>query len=694
MRPSYLNNLLSPINLVTGIGPKIEKLFNRIDINLKVHFLWHLPYNIIKRQKHENIHDAQINTLVTLKIKVLKHVPSRFKKQPYRVHCLCNETPIDIVFFYARHPVVKKNLPEEEIRFVSGKLEYFRNTYQITHPSHIIETKGINEIKNIEPIYSLTAGLSQKIISKYIEQIIKNIPDLNEWIDEIYLKKYRFSNWKNSIVRIHNPDKIEDISNQNIYRRRLAFDELLAHQLAIAIIRNYNQKKKGIVISSNNKLYEKFIKNLKFNLTTSQKKVVEEITIDLESENQMIRLLQGDVGSGKTIVALIAMLKTVESGYQSVLMVPTSILANQHFVNFCDFLSEININVEILTSKDKGNDRINKLKLIADGSINIIIGTHALIQEDVVFHKIGLAVIDEQHRFGVYQRMVFHYKGKRPSILVMSATPIPRTLALASYGDMDESRLTEKPLGRKTIKTTSLTLNKVNKLIERIKINIANSNSKFYWVCPLIEESEELDLKAATLRYQHLDKLFKNKVLLMHGQLNEKEKEQIMYKFINEDYRILVATTVIEVGIDIKSATTIIIEHAERFGLAQLHQLRGRVGRSNLDAFCILLHKEIIGNNAKKRINKMIETNDGFLISEEDLKIRGAGEILGKKQSGLPSFKIAELSFDSDLLEDVRENVEKISKNNPKLENDEGEKLRNLLYLYERDAAIKTLLAG
>ena len=694
MRPSYLNNLLSPINLVTGIGPKIEKLFNRIDINLKVHFLWHLPYNIIKRQKHENIHDAQINTLVTLKIKVLKHVPSRFKKQPYRVHCLCNETPIDIVFFYARHPVVKKNLPEEEIRFVSGKLEYFRDTYQITHPSHIIETKGINEIKNIEPIYSLTAGLSQKIISKYIEQIIKNIPDLNEWIDEFYLKKYRFSNWKNSIVKIHNPDKIEDISNQNIYRRRLAFDELLAHQLAIAIIRNYNQKKKGIVISSNNKLYEKFIKNLKFKLTTSQKKVIEEITIDLESENQMIRLLQGDVGSGKTIVALISMLKTVESGYQSVLMVPTSILANQHFENFCDLLSDLNLNVEILTSKDKGNDRINKLKLIADGSINIIIGTHALIQEDVVFHKIGLAVIDEQHRFGVYQRMVFHYKGKRPSILVMSATPIPRTLALASYGDMDESRLTEKPLGRKTIKTTSLTLNKVNKLIERIKINIANSNSKFYWVCPLIEESEELDLKAATLRYQHLDKLFKNKVLLMHGQLNEKEKEQIMYKFINEDYRILVATTVIEVGIDIKSATTIIIEHAERFGLAQLHQLRGRVGRSNLDSFCILLHKEIIGDNAKKRINKMIETNDGFIIAEEDLKIRGGGEILGKKQSGLPSFKIAELSFDSDLLEDVRENVEKISKNNPKLENDEGEKLRNLLYLYERDAAIKTLLAG
>ena len=694
MRPSYLNNLLSPINLVTGIGPKIEKLFNRIDINLKVHFLWHLPYNIIKRQKHENIHDAQINTLVTLKIKVLKHVPSRFKKQPYRVHCLCNETPIDIVFFYARHPVVKKNLPEEEIRFVSGKLEYFRNTYQITHPSHIIETTGINEIKNIEPIYSLTAGLSQKIISKYIEQIIKNIPDLNEWIDEIYLKKYRFSNWKNSIVKIHNPDKIEDISNQNIYRRRLAFDELLAHQLAIAIIRNYNQKKKGIVISSNNKLYEKFLKNLKFKLTTSQKKVIEEITIDLESENQMIRLLQGDVGSGKTVVALIAMLKTVESGYQSVLMVPTSILANQHFENFCDLLSDLNLNVEILTSKDKGKDRINKLKLIADGSINIIIGTHALIQEDVVFHKIGLAVIDEQHRFGVYQRMVFSYKGKRPSILVMSATPIPRTLALASYGDMDESRLTEKPLGRKTIKTTSLTLNKVNKLIERIKINIANSNSKFYWVCPLIEESEELDLKAATLRYQHLDKIFKNKVLLMHGQLNEKEKEQIMYKFINEDYRILVATTVIEVGIDIKSATTIIIEHAERFGLAQLHQLRGRVGRSNLDSFCILLHKEIIGDNAKKRINKMIETNDGFLISEEDLKIRGAGEILGKKQSGLPSFKIAELSFDSDLLEDVREYVEKIFKNNLKLENNEGEKLRSLLYLYERDAAIKTLLAG
>jgi len=694
MRPSYLNNLLSPINLITGIGPKIEKLFNKIDINLKVHFLWHLPYNVIKRQKHENIDNAQINTLVTLKIKVLKHFPSRFKRQPYRVNCLCNETPIDIVFFYARHPVIKKNLPEEETRFVSGKLEYFRNSYQITHPSHIIETTAINEIKNIEPIYSLTAGLSQKIISKYIEQIIINLPDLNEWIDEIYLKKYQFSNWKESIIRIHNPNKIEDISNQNIFRRRLAFDELLAHQLAISIIRNYNQKKKGIVISNNNKLYKKFLNNLKFELTSSQKKVVEEIKIDLESQNQMIRLLQGDVGSGKTVVALIAMLRTVESGYQSVLMVPTSILANQHFENFCILVSDLNLNVEILTSEDKGKDRINKLKLIADGTINIIIGTHALIQEDVVFHKIGLAVIDEQHKFGVYQRMVFNYKGKRPSILVMSATPIPRTLALASYGDMDESRLTEKPTGRKNIKTTSLSLNKINKLIERIKINIKNSNSKFYWVCPLIEESEELDLKAATIRYQYLNKILKNKVLLLHGQLNEKEKENIMYKFINEDYRILVATTVIEVGIDIKSATTIIIEHAERFGLAQLHQLRGRVGRSDLDSFCILIHKETISENAKKRINKMIETNDGFIIAEEDLKIRGAGEILGKKQSGIPSFKIAELSFDRDLLEDAREYVGKISKNNPKLENYEGEKLRCLLYLYERDAAIKTLLAG
>ena len=408
----------------------------------------------------------------------------------------------------------------------------------------------------------------------------------------------------------------------------------------------------------------------------------------------MIRLLQGDVGSGKTIVALISMIKVFESNFQSALMVPTTILAFQHYENILNLLKVSKINVLILTGKDKGKERKEKLDKIAKGKADIIIGTHALIQDTVKFNNLGLAVIDEQHRFGVYQRMVFNHKNHKPNILVMSATPIPRTLTLAAYGDMKESKLIEKPLGRKPIITSSLSLKKENQLIDRIKEKIKNSSSKFYWVCPLIEESEELDLKAAEERYKILKKYFKNKVLLMHGRLSEIEKEEIITKFKNEDYKILVSTTVIEVGVDIPSATTIVIEHAERFGLAQLHQLRGRVGRNDIQSYCILLHKDNIGEISKQRIDIMKQTNDGFKIAEEDLKIRGPGEILGKKQSGSPSFYVADLSFDYDLLEDAKIMVEDILSKNPKLENIEGENLRNLLYLQERDAAILTLTAG
>ena len=685
MRSEKINPLFSPISSLSGIGPKLEVLFNRLVGPKLLHLLWHIPYNVIKRNRHENIHTAQINSIVTLKVKILKHKPSRFKKQPYKVHCLCGEVPIDIVFFYARHPVIKTTLPVDSERFISGKLEYFRNTFQITHPSHIIEVEKINELKEIEPIYGLTAGLSQRILLKNMQKVLLLIPELEEWIGNQIIKK--------SILSIHNPKSLNDLIYSNVHRRRLAFDELLSHQLAIAIIRNYNQKQKGIKFTSSSSLVDNFIDLLPFKLTNSQKNVWEEIKKDLVSSHQMVRLLQGDVGSGKTIIALLAILQAIESGYQTAMMVPTSILAHQHFNNIKTLFKKLDINIIILTGKDKGNSRLEKLKQIESGKIKLIIGTHALIQDDVTFKSIGLVVIDEQHRFGVFQRMAFTNKGRKPSILVMSATPIPRSLALAAYGDMDESKITELPIGRLPIKTTSLSLLKEKKLIERLHIKL-KLNEKVYWVCPLIEESEELDLKAAKERYEHLNKIFNKKVLIIHGQLKEKEKEEIMYKFQNEDYKILVSTTVIEVGIDIKQATTIIIEHAERFGLAQLHQLRGRVGRNDIQSSCILLHKDQIGENAKKRILKMKETNDGFEIAKKDLEIRGAGEVLGRKQSGLPSFRIADLSFDGDLLEDVRKYVDLICKNDPKLENNEGKNLRNLLYLFERDVAIKTLQAG
>tara|TARA_Y100000590_G_scaffold233326_1_gene262802 strand:+ start:876 stop:2960 length:2085 start_codon:yes stop_codon:yes gene_type:complete len=694
MRPEKLNFLFSSIGILKGVGPKLEKIINKLGINLNIHFLWHIPHNVIERKYYENIKDADLNTIVTLKIKILKHQPSRFKRQPYKVNCLCGENTLDIVFFNARHPVVRSMLPTDEFRLVSGKLEYFRNNYQINHPSHIVKISDLKSIKDKEPIYNLTAGLNQRNISKLTNQVLEKIPELDEWISKKYINKYNFYSWSKSILGIHNPIDRNDFKENNDYRKRLAFDELLAHQLAIYIIRNFNLKKKGISIKNNKEIIKKFIKKLPFELTDSQKKVIKEIDSNIESQNQMIRLLQGDVGSGKTIVALISMLKVIESGYQAALMVPTSILAYQHYENFCKLLKEFNIRITLLTGKDKGKIKLQKIEHIKNNISQIIIGTHSLIQEGVNFNKIGLAIIDEQHRFGVYQRMAFNYKGQKPDILVMSATPIPRTLTLAAYGDMEESKITQLPLNRKKIITSSLSLENEKNLIERISYNIKNSNSKFYWVCPLIEESEELDLKAAKDRYTNLKKLFKDKVLLIHGQLNEKEKENIMEKFKNQDYRILVATTVIEVGIDIKTATTIIIEHAERFGLAQLHQLRGRVGRNDMQSYCVLLHKKNINETAKKRINIMKKTNNGFEIAEEDLKIRGPGEILGKKQSGIPTFNIADLSFDNDLLEDARNFTNNIITEDPKLEKNNGKKLKNLLYIHERDAAIKTLIAG
>ena len=692
MRPAHLDLLLSPINKLKGVGPKLENIINKLGIKLNVHFLWHFPYRIIEKKYYENIHDAPINQLVTLKIEVVKHYPSKFRRQPYRVSCLANETPIDIVYFNARHPVVRSVLPVKNIKMISGKLEFFKNKFQITHPSSIENISDIQLLREKEPVYSLTAGLNMKSFIKLSNQVLQSVPDLDEWINKTLIEKYKFTSWKDAVEKLHNPDIDDTYSEKNFYRRRLAFDELFAHQLAICIVRTIDNRKKSISFKNDDKFKNKLIKNLEFKLTNSQQIVLKEIQSDLFSNKQMIRLLQGDVGSGKTIVALISMLTVIESGYQVTLMAPTSILAYQHYENISKLINKLPIEIDILSGKDKGRKRLEKLEKIKSGDTKIIIGTHALIQEGVNFNKLGLSVIDEQHRFGVYQRMAFNYKGFRPSILVMSATPIPRTLTLAAYGDMDESRLIEKPIGRKPIKTSVLTLKKEKNLIERIKNKINNSYDKFFWVCPLIEESQELDLKAATDRYNSLNKLFKNQVLLIHGQLNEKEKEDTMEKFKNEDYRILVATTVIEVGIDIKSATTIIIEHAERFGLAQLHQLRGRVGRNNEESFCVLLHKENINDTAKKRLNIMTKTNDGFLIAEEDLKIRGPGEILGKRQSGLPSFNVADLSYDGDLLEEAKLNAEIIINSDPKLENNKN--LRDLLYIHERDTAIRTLNAG
>ena len=692
MRPQELTPIFSNISSISGIGPKLEILFNKLVGNKIGDLLWHLPNNIIKRGKILNLDKTYIGSIIIIKIKTLNHIVPKFKRQPFRVNCISNGIPIDIVFFNARHPYVKMNLPINNEKIICGKLEYFKNNFQITHPEFIQNIEN-NEIDTLQPAYPLTQGLTQKIYYKNIKKILLNIPDLKEWLDDKIIKKYKFHSWKNSILNIHKPLSEKDLVKKNIYRNRLAYDELFANQLAIQITKEFNKNNHGIIIKKEYKLLKNFISKLPFELTKSQIKSINEISTDLSSSYQMIRLLQGDVGSGKTIVSIIGMLNSYESGYQSAIMAPTEILANQHFETIKKFLNSHNIKILLLSGKDKGKVREKKLNNIKNGEANIIIGTHALIQDDVNFNKLGFVIVDEQHRFGVHQRLAFTYKGLRPNLLVMTATPIPRTLTLAVYGNMSESKLIEKPKGRLLINTIATPISKIEKLVEGIRRKLKN-NEKIYWVCPLVEESEEIDLKAATERYMQLRKIFKNKILLIHGQLKSKEKEETMNKFKNENYNILVSTTVIEVGIDIPSATTIIIEHAERFGLAQLHQLRGRVGRSNVQSNCILVYKDNMGATAEKRIKIMKSTDNGFEIAEKDLSIRGPGEVLGKKQSGLPNFKIADLSYDKKMFEDIRFQSKKIVNEDPYLKSEKGKLFKTLLYLFEKDIAIRNILSG
>ena len=690
MRPEKLTPLFTNISSLTGIGPKLNELFKKLLNNSQIiNLLWHLPNDNLLRKKVKDLNNVKIGTNIIIKVKILKYVIPKFYKQPFYVNCINNSIPINILFFNAKHPYIKNNLPIGSEKLISGKLEYYKNTYQITHPENILDIEKIDEIKTIQPLYSLTKGLTQKIYYKTLIKALEKIPNVEEWIDQKTIKKYNFQSWKESIINIHKPSNSKKLINNDMYRKRLAYDELLAHQLSLKIIRHNNQKVSGLQFEDKKILEEKFYEDLPFKLTNSQKNSIKEIKSDLFSKHQMIRLLQGDVGSGKTIISIVSMIIAFESGYQSALMVPTEILGNQHYETMIKFLENLKINIIFLSGKDSGKNREDKILKILNHEVDIIIGTHALIQEDVNFKKLGLVIIDEQHRFGVHQRLAFTYKGLRPNLLVMTATPIPRTLTLAIYGDMDESKLIEKPIGRIDIKTFSTSLSKIDKLIEGI-MRIVDKNKKIYWVCPLIEESEEIDLEAATVRFEKLSKIFKDKVLLIHGRLKSKDKESIMNKFKMGSYNILVATTVIEVGIDIPEATNIVIEHAERFGLAQLHQLRGRVGRNNDQSNCILLHKDNIGVIAKKRIDIMKETNDGFKIAEKDLEIRGPGEILGRRQSGFSNFYIADLSFDNDIFEDIRDDFSEMLYEETKIDNN----LKNLLYIFEKDIAIKTLKSG
>jgi ATP-dependent DNA helicase RecG len=548
----------------------------------------------------------------------------------------------------------------------------------------------------VQPVYPLTEGLSQNMLGKAIFGALERAPELPEWLDPAFLKERGWVSWCDALVAAHTPLELTDLYNGTQDRARLAYDEVLASQLAISLVRSHVRRQPGRQTKGDDHLCGKVRASLPFTLTDSQKTAVVDILADMRAEHRMLRLLQGDVGSGKTLVALMAMLTAVEDGRQTALMAPTEILAQQHYATIAPLAEKAGVECVLLTGRDKGKPRAALLERLASGDVQLVVGTHALFQDDIVFRNLALAVVDEQHRFGVHQRMLLADKGSAVDVLLMTATPIPRTLMLAAYGDLEESQLRDKPAGRKAVVTTTASIDRLEDAANGVRRQI-DSGGKVFWVCPLVEESETIDVAAATARHAALQQRFGNRVGLIHGKMAGKEKDAVMARFtgkVEPGLDILVATTVIEVGVDVPDATVMIIEHAERFGLAQLHQLRGRIGRGSRDATCLLLFGHEAGKTARERLRVLRETDDGFEIAEQDLRLRGAGDVLGTRQSGLPEFRLVNLESQAELLAIARDDARLIVSRDPELKSARGEALRTLLYLFERDAAVRYARTG
>jgi ATP-dependent DNA helicase RecG len=704
MRPAALNPLFAPAQTLTGIGPRLALLLKKCLVlpagvaePRVLDLLWHLPTGIVDRRTEPAVRDAVAGTIVTLKIRVLKHKapPRGNTKAPYKVACEDDTGRLDLVFFRAEHKFIEKQLPEGETRYVSGRVERYGETLQMSHPDYIVAPEARGDLPMLEPVYPLTAGLSGKVLYKAIRQAIERVPEMTEWQDAAWLKARGFPDIISALQRLHRPDDAQDVSNGAAPWQRLAYDELLAGQLALGLVRQNLKAQRGRSVSGNGRIRARIIDALPFKLTNSQVNALKEISADLAADHRMLRLLQGDVGSGKTVVALLAMAIAVEAGTQAALMAPTEVLARQHLETIAPLAEKAGLKIELLTGREKGKTRDAILERLAAGEVDILIGTHALFQTDVVFNDLAFAVIDEQHRFGVHQRLALQAKGSNggTNVLVMTATPIPRTLLMTHYGDLDVSKLTEKPAGRKPIITKKVPVDALERLIDRIRVQLTEG-AQVYWVCPLIESSELSDLAAAEERHAHLRQTFGDSVGLLHGALAAKEKDATMAAFAAGDLKILVATTVIEVGVNVPNANIMVIEHAERFGLAQLHQLRGRVGRGSRESFCMLLYKAPMGATAEQRLTMMEDTEDGFLIAEKDLQLRGGGEMLGARQSGMPGFRVAEVPGFELLLSAARDDAKMVLAKDPHLTSPRGQALRTLLYLFESDEAARLFRAA
>ena len=674
--------LLTDLTKLNGVGKKTMEILKKKKVNNIFDLLWRLPKSYTDRTLVSKVCDLHIGNIQTIRVIPLKYQFPRVRNLPNRVNCVDETGKIDCIFFNSYEGYIRKILPLNEEITINGKITSFKGRYQITNPTYVSQDNSL--IETIDNKYSLTEGITEKTYNKIIKQILQNLPILKEWHDKDILEKFNNESCNSSIIKLHDPTKIENYKAS--FYKRLAYDEILASFLVNSEIRKKIKKIKKTSKNFTKNAHNKIINKLDFNLTNDQKKSLEDINADLNSKSKMFRLLQGDVGSGKTIVSLISSLSVISSGFQVALMAPTEILARQHYT-LAKKLFPKNICIELLSSKSENIEKKRIINDLKNDKIHMVFGTHAIFQKKIIFAKLGYIIIDEQHKFGVRQRKLLSDKGgNNCDVLLMSATPIPRTLTMSVYGDMDISIIREKPNNRKEVKTYSKLESKIDEVIKFVKKEIKEGN-QIFWVCPLIEESKKLDHQSSVNKYKFLKEIFPNDVALLHGKIDNKEKEEILDKFLNKEYSILVSTTIIEVGIDFPNANVIIIENANKFGLSQLHQLRGRVGRGVKQASCILMFKSNLSINAKKRINILKNSNDGFEISEEDMRLRGFGDLLGFKQSGVKNFKLADPIQNEDLFLLAEKQIKKIE-----IENLNIDKYKALLKLYDQADIINDMV--
>jgi ATP-dependent DNA helicase RecG len=700
MRPNLLNPLFGALTTLSGVGPKVEKLYQRLlgrdeDAPRIIDLLFHVPTGVIDRRARPKLRDVVPGTVVTVAVTVDRHRPSppHRPRAPYQVYASDDTGDLILTFFNARRDYLEKLLPVGELRYVSGTTGLYDHMLQMVHPDRVVDEAGFAKLPLVEPVYPLTEGLSLNQVRKAIDAALPKIPDLPEWQDPAWVARERYPSFAVALKTLHRPAAPADVLPESHAWTRLAYDELLAGQLALALVRAHLRRPAGRATSGTGALRKALIEALPYSLTRSQSQAIKDIAEDLAKPERMLRLLQGDVGSGKTVVALLSAATVIEAGRQAALMAPTEILARQHYATIAPLAAKAGIEVAILTGRERGRERADILERLLLGGIHILVGTHAIFQDDVEFRDLGLAIVDEQHRFGVHQRLALARKGEAVDMLVMTATPIPRTLVLTYFGDMDISELREKPAGRQPIDTRTLPIDRLDDVVEAIGRALSEGR-RVYWVCPLVEESEKSDLAAAEERFADLKRRFGVWADLVHGRMKGAEKDAAMARFAAGETRLLVATTVIEVGVDVPEATVMVIEHAERFGLAQLHQLRGRIGRGSERSTCLLLYRSPLGETAKARLEIMRQTEDGFRIAEEDLRLRGEGDVLGTRQSGVPGFHVARIETHGKLIGAARDDAQLVLSRDPTLSSERGEALRNLLYLFGRDEAIRLIRAG